>query len=215
MVVHDQRGLKLPSLRHAEHSLATGCQPTTPTPPRNRAESLIFPIPARAAITVPDRQEIAMPPLSRRAMLALILAAPAAACGRRDQPEASRDDLYPNETPKLRAQIEYWSGQYDVPVDLVQRIVIRESNHIPGARNGRYYGLMQIDPRTAQTMGFRGPPAALLDADTNLQYGVKYLRGAWLVSDGDMDEAVHWYASGYYYEAKRKGLLEETGLRPA
>jgi hypothetical protein len=24
---------------------------------------------------------------------------------------------------------------------------------------------------------------------------------------------VGWYARGYYYEAKRKGLLEETGLR--
>ena len=42
---------------------------------------------------------------------------------------------------------------------------------------------------------------------------VKYLRGAWLVSGGDRDEAVGWYAKGYYYEAKRKGLLEETGLR--
>jgi soluble lytic murein transglycosylase-like protein len=156
-----------------------------------------------------------MPPLSRRATLALILAAALSACGRPERPDASRNDLYPNETPKLRGQIEYWSNHYDVPVELVQRIVIRESKHNPGARNGRYYGLMQIDPRTAQTMGFRGSPSALLDADTNLQYGVKYLRGAWLVSDGDMDEAVRWYASGYYYEAKRKGLLEETGLRPA
>ena len=42
---------------------------------------------------------------------------------------------------------------------------------------------------------------------------MKYLRGAWLVADGDRDEAVAWYARGYYYEAKRKGLLEETGLR--
>ena len=29
----------------------------------------------------------------------------------------------------------------------------------------------------------------------------------------DPDEAVRWYARGYYYEAKKKGLLEETGLR--
>jgi hypothetical protein len=37
--------------------------------------------------------------------------------------------------------------------------------------------------------------------------------GALLVSDGDQVAAVGWYARGYYYEAKRKGLLEETGLR--
>jgi soluble lytic murein transglycosylase-like protein len=100
-----------------------------------------------------------------------------------------------------------------VPVDLVQRVVIRESRHVPEARNGPYYGLMQILPETARTMGYRGRPAGLLDAETNLKYGVKYLRGAWLVADGDRDEAVGWYAKGYYYEAKRKGLLEETGLR--
>ena len=153
-----------------------------------------------------------MTPLTRRTALAL-MAATLAACGRRDRGEASRDDLYPNETPELRRQIQKYANLYDVPVDLVQRIVIRESTHNPRAQNGRYYGLMQIDPRTAATMGYSGHPDGLLDAETNLKYGVKYLRGAWLVSDGDRDEAVGWYARGYYYEAKRKGLLEETGLR--
>jgi soluble lytic murein transglycosylase-like protein len=62
-------------------------------------------------------------------------------------------------------------------------------------------------------MGFRGEPSDLLDADTNLKYGVKYLRGAWLVARGNHDRAVMWYSKGYYYEAKRMGLLEETGLR--
>ena len=53
----------------------------------------------------------------------------------------------------------------------------------------------------------------LLDAETNLKYGVKYLRGAYMVAGGNQDAAVKWYARGYYYEAKRKGLLKETGLR--
>ena len=99
-----------------------------------------------------------------------------------------------------------------MPVDLVQSVVIRESRHVPHARNGPYYGLMQILPQTAATMGYRGA-GGLLDAETNLKYGVKYLRGAWLVAGGDREDAVGWYARGYYYEAKRKGLLEETGLR--
>ena len=105
------------------------------------------------------------------------------------------------------------SDRYDVPVDLVQRVVVRESSHRPAARNGPSYGLMQILPQTARPMGYRGSPDGLLDAETNLTYAVKYLRGAWLVSGGDRDEAVGWYARGYYYEAKRKGLLEATGLR--
>ena len=73
--------------------------------------------------------------------------------------------------------------------------------------------MMQILPETARTMGYSGKPSGLLDADTNLNYAVKYLRGAWLVSGGDEEAAVGWYARGYYYEAKRLGLLEETGLR--
>ena len=125
----------------------------------------------------------------------------------------ARAGLYPNETPELRALIEATSRRYGVPSDLVQRVVVRESRHLPSARNGPYYGLMQIHPATARTMGYRGGPDGLLDPATNLTYGVKYLRGAWLVADGDRDAAVGWYARGYYYEAKRKGLLEETGLR--
>ncbi|MGJ8546822.1 MAG: transglycosylase SLT domain-containing protein [Sulfitobacter sp.] len=123
--------------------------------------------------------------------------------------------LYPNETPQLRAKINKWADHYQVPRALVHRLAIRESTHNPAARNGPYYGLLQILPATARTMGFRGKPSDLLDADTNLQYAVKYLRGAWLLSGGSHDTAIGWYARGYYYEAKRRGMLVETGLRPA
>ncbi len=137
-----------------------------------------------------------------------------AGCGiaRNDDP-ASAAGLYPNETPALRRSIERSAREYDVPVSLVQRVILRESGHRPEARNGPYYGLMQILPQTAQTMGYSGPASGLLDADTNLKYAVKYLRGAWLLSNGSQDRAVMWYAKGYYYEAKRRGMLEETGLR--
>jgi len=52
-----------------------------------------------------------------------------------------------------------------------------------------------------------------LDPNVNLKYAGKYLRGAYIVADGDVDTAMKWYAKGYYYEAKKKGLLYETGLR--
>lgn len=154
--------------------------------------------------------------IARRTALALGLLA-LAACGRRGRvaapPGRTSAGYYPNETPELRQRINYWANHYDVPVELVQRIIIRESQHRPGARNGPYYGLMQILPQTARTMGHRGPASELLNADTNLRYSVKYLRGAWMVSDGNPDKAVAWYAQGYYYEAKRRGLLRATGLR--
>jgi soluble lytic murein transglycosylase-like protein len=90
--------------------------------------------------------------------------------------------------------------------------VQRESGYRPAARNGPYWGLMQILPQTARSMGFRGEPAELLDPEVNLRYAGRYLRGAWLVSGGDMDRAVQWYARGYYYEARDRCLLVATGL---
>lgn len=153
-----------------------------------------------------------MPVIPRRTLLLMTVAA-LAGCGSGRPAESSRADLYPNETPELRRQIEHWSDVHDVPVDLVHRVVIRESRHRPQARNGPYWGLMQILPQTARTMGHRGPPSELLDPEINLKYGVKYLRGAWLVADGDPDRAVMWYARGYYYEARDRGMLRETGLR--
>lgn len=154
--------------------------------------------------------------VGRRGFLAGLLAVPLAGCGRRSEVEAppvTKLALHANETPKLRKLINRYADRYKVPRTLVHRVVQRESTYQSDARNGPYYGLMQILPATARSMGFRGQPTDLLDAETNLTYAVKYLRGAWLVSDGDEQEAVMWYARGYYYEAKRRGLLVETGLR--
>ncbi|WP_226622035.1 lytic transglycosylase domain-containing protein [Alloyangia pacifica] len=153
--------------------------------------------------------------MTRRACLSLVLLPLAACAAQQEDVEVTRFDppLYPNETPELRASINRWSDHYEVPRRLVHRLAIRESTHTPEARNGPYYGLLQILPATARTMGFQGQPRDLLDADTNLEYGVKYLRGAWLLSNGNPDAAIGWYARGYYYEAKRRGMLVETGLR--
>lgn len=145
------------------------------------------------------------------AVVAVLLAL--ASCSDLPENASTRVALHPNETPELRALITSAAARHSVPVDLVQRVVLRESRHIPTARSGPYLGLMQILPETAHTMGYRGPADGLFDPATNLEYGVKYLRGAWIVADGDRDAAVGWYARGYYYEAKRRGLLEESGLR--
>ncbi len=121
--------------------------------------------------------------------------------------------LYPGETAELRAMINETADEHGVPRSLVHRVIQRESDYRPNARNGPYYGLMQILPATARQMGFEGEAEDLLDAQTNLTYSVQYLRGAWMVSDGSEPEAVMWYARGYYYEARNRCMLVETGLR--
>ncbi|MGE0004078.1 MAG: transglycosylase SLT domain-containing protein [Parvibaculaceae bacterium] len=114
---------------------------------------------------------------------------------------------------ELKAAIAGYAAMYGLPASLVHRVVKRESRYNPRAYHRGHYGLMQIRYDTARTMGYRGKPKGLLDVDANLRYGVKYLAGAYLVSGGNADRAVRYYRSGYYYAAKRKGLLEETGLR--
>ncbi len=147
-----------------------------------------------------------MPNLTRRAALALTLAA-LAACGRPPEPEVSRSGR-----PEIDRLIARYAVTYDIPESLLHRVVQRESGYNPQARNGPYWGLMQILPQTAATMGYQGPPEGLLDAETNIRYAGRYLRGAWMVADGSEERAVMWYSKGYYYEAKRRGLLQKTGL---
>ena len=109
--------------------------------------------------------------------------------------------------------IAHYSQQYSVPESLVRRVIERESKYNAGARNGPYYGLMQISHATASGMGYRGSPGGLLDAETNLRYAVRYLAGAFVTARGNADQAVRFYARGYYYDAKRAGLLAQAGLR--
>lgn len=135
--------------------------------------------------------------------------------GREEAPAPARGEpaLYPGETAAMRALVNEYAGVHDIPVALLHRVIQRESDYRADARNGPYYGLMQILPETAGQMGHTGSPNDLLDARTNLQYAGRYLRGAWLLSDGDIETAVGWYARGYYYEARDRCMLVETGLR--
>lgn len=126
---------------------------------------------------------------------------------------ASTAGLFPGETPEMRALVNRFAAEHDIPESLLHRVIQRESDYRADARNGPYWGLMQILPETASTMGHRGPPQELLDPEVNLTYAGRYLRGAWLVSDGNEAKAVNWYASGYYYEARNRCMLVETGLK--
>ncbi|MEM7321390.1 MAG: lytic transglycosylase domain-containing protein [Pseudomonadota bacterium] len=158
-----------------------------------------------------------MKTIARRHMFLMLIAATTlAACGRasraKSDEEAFDPPLYPNETPELRASINKWADHYELPREMVHKLAIRESTHRPWAVNRPYYGLLQILPATARSMGYKGSAQGLLDAETNLEFALKYLKGAWLISDGSQDRAIQHYARGYYYEAKRRGMLVETGL---
>ncbi len=142
-------------------------------------------------------------------------------CASTDSPVASAPQSYVNEPrddraisgkllsgkDSLNARIAHFARLYNIPESLIHRSVRRESNYNPAARHGPYFGLMQIRHDTARGMGYDGPASGLLDAETNLTYAVPYLANAFMLADGSETRAIQLYAGGYYYEAKRRGLL--------
>lgn len=110
------------------------------------------------------------------------------------------------------ALIAKYAAHYGMREEFLRKVVKRESTFNPRAFNNGHWGLMQIKHQTARGMGYRGSAQGLFDAETNLIYGARYLRGALLVAGGNEAYADKLYQSGYYYHAKRQGLLDETGL---
>jgi len=110
---------------------------------------------------------------------------------------------------KYQPIIDELAKKHDVPEKLIHRIIMRESRYASNLAAKGHYGLMQIKPATARSMGYKGAPAGLLDPRANLTYGVPYLANAYHVAGRNEDAAVKLYAGGYYFVAKRKGLLAE------
>jgi soluble lytic murein transglycosylase-like protein len=95
-----------------------------------------------------------------------------------------------------------------VPEALVHRVIVRESRYQPAlVGHGGTIGLMQIKLATARGLGYTGTAEGLRDPETNLTYGIKYLAGAYRAANNDHSRAMHYYASGYYYAAKRQRLV--------
>jgi soluble lytic murein transglycosylase-like protein len=111
----------------------------------------------------------------------------------------------------LDVMISSQAAANGLPEELVRRVIRRESGGNPRVVSAGNYGLMQIKLGTARAMGYQGDAAGLLDPNTNMTYAVKYLAGAYHAAGGNADRAVHYYASGYYYAAKRKGTVDSNG----
>jgi soluble lytic murein transglycosylase-like protein len=98
----------------------------------------------------------------------------------------------------LDAMISRHAAANGLPVELVHRVVTRESGYNSRARNGSNLGLMQIKHATARGVGYTGSASGLMDPETNLTYAVRYLAGAYRAAGGNSSRAVALYASGYH-----------------
>ena len=93
--------------------------------------------------------------------------------------------------------IEQAAAENGVPRELAFAVVHVESRYNPKAKGAGVYGLSQIMPATARSLGFSGPVEALYDPATNLRYGMKYLKGAWEKGGRDICQASMKYKGGH------------------
>ena len=83
-----------------------------------------------------------------------------------------------------------------VPAALGDAVVRIESGYSASVVHAGNFGLMQIRAQTARGVGYSGTPSGLLDPDTNLHFGMKYLSMAYRRAGGDTCRALMLYQSG-------------------
>ncbi len=97
----------------------------------------------------------------------------------------------------LKPLIARYASENSLPFELADAVVRLESRYNARARNGGNLGLTQVNLRTAQSLGYKGDAAGLLDAETNLQYGLKYLAKAYSLAGGDTCGTILRYQFGH------------------
>lgn len=103
----------------------------------------------------------------------------------------------PVRATSLKPLISRHAAENGVPFGLADAVVRIESRYNSKARNGPYMGLMQIHHRTARSLGYNGDASGLLDPDTNLRYGIKYLAMAYRLAGGDTCGTILRYQAGH------------------
>jgi soluble lytic murein transglycosylase-like protein len=98
----------------------------------------------------------------------------------------------------LYALVAKHAAANGVPFSLADAVVRIESRYQAHTMHAGNYGLMQLRAETARGMGFSGSVSALLDPETNLRFGMKYLGAAYRLAGGDTCRTVMRYQSGLY-----------------
>lgn len=97
-----------------------------------------------------------------------------------------------------------------VPVGLAMSIAKAESKFNCGAvgRHGER-GVMQIKPRTARGVGYRGSPSGLNNCRTGIRYGMIYLRQAHRRAGGNVYMTALYYNAGLGTKRKKSAYAEK------
>ena len=103
----------------------------------------------------------------------------------------------PASNDRVVGLIKDLAPQYGVPTWFALRIAKVESGYNPNTRGAAgEYGVYQMKCATAKGSGFSGNCSQLLNASTNVQYGLKHLQMAMKLSNGNLRMAASKHNGG-------------------
>ena len=109
---------------------------------------------------------------------------------------ASHGAAASGERAALRPMVERHAQANGIPAGVAHALVTIESQYRPRIVHRGNYGLMQIRYETARSLGYRGTREGLLNAETNLNLGMKYFSRGWRLSGGELCRAIAFYQTG-------------------
>ena len=115
----------------------------------------------------------------------------------RKQQKSRWAQITPATTDRVVGLIKDMAPKYGVPTWFALRIAKVESGYNPNTRGAAgEYGVYQMKCATARGIGFSGNCSQLLNASTNIQYGLKHLQMAMKLSNGNLKMAASKHNGG-------------------
>lgn len=100
----------------------------------------------------------------------------------------------------------------DVPLWVALGVIWVESKYNPKLRGSHgVLGMMQVMPSTARYLGYKGDTDDLLDAETNIVWGMKELGKGYKLSKGDLCLTVAKYTGGFMTNRVRPAAQRYCG----
>jgi soluble lytic murein transglycosylase-like protein len=111
--------------------------------------------------------------------------------------KSRKAQVTPASTDRVVSLIKSMAPQFGVPTWFALRIAKVESGYNPNIRGAAgEYGVYQMKCATAKGIGFSGNCSQLLNASTNVQYGLKHLQMAMKLSNGNLRMAASKHNGG-------------------
>lgn len=103
---------------------------------------------------------------------------------------------FENDIMRYKARIMKEGENNKIEAGIIAGIIANESLGNPNVVNDRFMGLMQIGLSEARAMGYTGNAVGLLNPDTNIYWGTKYLKYCIIKKGGNLLLGISGYNTG-------------------